>query len=195
MQTLTDIGLTIRQPERLAQRWRDRGAEPSQAPDRTIFLLLLATAVFGLAAYGVTMGMHRGAEGMLSAAFKAPLAAGFAWTVALPSFFIINSATGSKLDLSTTALAALVTCSFGALAMLAGVPVNWFFTLVLPYTAVRWAINLTIFAGVGISMNDVFLRIMRALEPDRGRGPALLWLGLVGTIGAEMMMLLKLFQF
>jgi hypothetical protein len=141
------------------------------------------------------MGLHKGALGMLIAAGKAPFAAGMAWAVALPALYIANSAGGSKLDLSTTVLAALATCSFGALAMLAGVPVNWFFTLALPYAFTRWLVNITVFAGVGVAMTDVFVRIMRALEPDRDRAAAYMWLGLVGIIGTELMVILDLFSF
>lgn len=191
-----EVGLALRRPEDLARRWRDRIESPDRAPGKAIFPVLVMTAILGLAAYGLTMGMHRGdALTMLLAGAKAPLAAGTAWAVALPALYIINSATGSRLDASTTVLAALTTCSFGALAMLAGVSVNWFFTLALPYTAVRWLVSITIFAGVGIAMTDVFLRIMLALEPDRRRATPYLWLGLVGVIGTEMMVLLNMFNF
>lgn len=190
-----EVGQAVRRPEQLAVRWRDRWIDPGRAPPGTIFAALLATAVLGLAAYGLTMGLHRGTGAMLQAAVKAPFAAGTAWAVALPAFYVFNSAAGSKLDSSTTVLAALITCAFGALAMLAGVPINWFFTIALPFAPVRWAVNLVIFAGVGIAMTDTFLRVMRALEPNRSRVPAFLWLGLVGVIGAELMILLELFRF
>lgn len=191
----SEVGQSIRRPEQLATRWRDRAAAPGRAPPSAIFVALLATAILGLSAYGLTMGLHRGTTAMLLAAAKAPVAAGTAWAVALPALYVFNSAAGSKLDASTTVLAALITCAFGALAMLAGVPVNWFFTVAVPFTPVRWGINLLIFAGVGVAMTDTFLRVMRALEPDRSRAPAFLWLGLVGVIGAELMILLELFRF
>ena len=190
-----EVGRAIRRPEALAQRWRDRLMLPEDAPTPVIFVTLTITAIFGLAAYGLTMGMHHGAEGMLAAAYKAPLAAGTGWAVALPSLYIVKSTLGSKLDASTTALAALITCSFGALAMLAGAPVSWFFTIALPYTPIRWFVNIIIFIGVGIAMTDVFLRVMRELAPDESRATAFLWLGLVGTLGAELMALLNLFDF
>jgi hypothetical protein len=188
-----EVGRALRRPEELAVRWRDR-EEERDAPTRVIFFVLFLAAVLGLAGYGLTMGMHKDALQMLISAAKAPLAAGTAWAVALPALYVVNSATGSKLDASTTVLAALTTCSFGALAMLAGVPVNWFFTIALPYTATRWAVNILVFTGVGIAMIDVFVRVMRALEPDRDRAAAYLWLGLVGVIGCELMILLDLFK-
>jgi hypothetical protein len=161
---------------------------------KAIFPVLLATAVFGLAAYGLTMGLLRGAESMLLSAIKAPFAAGTAWAVTVPSFYILRSAAGSKLDASTTALAALITCAFGALAMLAGVPVSWFFTLAVPWSFVHTAIHLIVFTGVGIAMTDVFLRTMRAIDPDKSSGWSWLWLGLISVIGGELMLLLGLFS-
>ncbi len=77
--------------------------------------------------------------------------------------------------------------------MLASVPINWFFGLALDYPAVRALVNAVIFTGVGVCMLDVFLRVMKALEPSRSRLYALVWLGLVATIGAELAVLLSLF--
>jgi hypothetical protein len=190
-----EVGHAVRRPELLATRWRDRRERPADAPPTSVFAALLVTAVLGLAAYGLTMGLHLDAPAMLLAAAKAPFAAGTAWAIALPSLYILNSALGSKLDASTTMLAALTTCSFGALAMLASVPINWFFTLALPFTAIRWLISVVVFTGVGIAMTDTFLRVMGALEPSRTRAVAISWLGLVGIIGTELMILLELFAF
>ena len=186
-----EVGVALRRPEELTVRWRDR--RTAQAPRPIVFAVLLANAVAGTAAYGLVMGLGGGAASMLAAAVKAPLAAGAAWTVALPALYIINSALGSKLDFSTTLLAALATVSFGAMAMLAGVPITWFFTVAVPSEAVRLLVQLVTFAAVAVAMVDVFMRTMRALEPDRGRGYALLWLVLVGVIGTELMVFLDLF--
>lgn len=188
-----EVGLALRRPEELAERWRDRQLLPERAPVRAIFPVLLATAVFGLAAYGLTMGLSRGAHLMLLSALKAPFAAGTAWTVTVPSFYILRSAAGSKLDASTTALAALITCAFGALAMLAGVPVSWFFTLALPFQAARIGIHLVVFSGVGIAMADVFLRTMKTIDRDESSALSWMWLILISVIGGELMLLLDLF--
>jgi hypothetical protein len=192
---IAEIGLALRRPEQLAVRWRDRERPEEIPPGRIIFPLFLGSAVLGLAAYGLTMGMHAGLAGMLLAALKAPFACGTAWAIALPSLYIINSSSGSKLDASTTALAALTTASFGAMAMLAGVPVNWFFTLALPYSAVRYLVNGVVFAGVGVAMADTFLRVMKALEPKRSLFVPAAWLGLLALIGGELMLLVGLFDF
>lgn len=189
---IREIGVALRRPEEFTARWRDRALAP--APPPAVFLVLGVNAVLGLAAYGLVMEMPQGPAAMLSGAIKAPLAAGLAWGIALPALYVINSALGSKLDGSTTLLAALVTCSFGALAMLAGVPITWFFNLAVPSPAVQVAVQIVTFAGVGICMVDVFLRTMKALEPERSRGYPILWLSLVGAIGIELMVFLGLFQ-
>ncbi|MHB8877600.1 MAG: hypothetical protein ACYC8T_28245 [Myxococcaceae bacterium] len=186
-----EVGVALRRPEEFTVRWRDR--RTADAPRPMVFAVLLVSAVVGMAAYGLAMGLGSGPGAMLAAAVKAPLAAGAAWMVALPALYIINSALGSKLDFSTTLLAALSTVSFGAMAMLAGVPITWFFTVAVPSVAVKLAVQLVTFAGVGLCMVDVFMRTMKALEPDRGRSYALLWLVLVAVIGTELMVFLDLF--
>jgi hypothetical protein len=159
------------------------------------FPVLLGNAVLGIAAYGLVMRLHEGWAGMLAGALKASVAAGLAWTLALPALYILNSALGSRLDASTTLLAALTTVSFGALALLASIPITWFFGLALPYGWARLAVNLLVFAGVGVCMADVFLRTLRALEPEHSRAYGFVWLVLVGVIGAELMALFSLFHF
>lgn len=191
---LHEIGVAVRRPEQLATRWRDRNTRPELAPTPWIFPLLTAAAILGLGAYGLTLGLHRGAAAMITGAIEAPLSAGAAWSMALPALYILGSSLGSRLDPSTTALAALITCSFGATAMLAGVPVSAFFTLALPWTWARVLVHLTVFAGVGVAMTDVFLRTMRALEPRRSLLFPMTWLALMGTLGAELMLLLGLFE-
>lgn len=190
-----EVGRAIRRPEALAERWRDRRLIPEDAPTPAVFVALTLTAILGLAAYGLTMGMHHGATGMLLSAAKAPLAAGAAWSIALPSLYIVKQKLGSELDATTTALAALITCSFGALAMLAGVPVSWFFTVAIDSSVVRYLVNFVIFAGVGVAMIDVFFRVMKHIAPDESRFSAFVWLSLVGTLGTELMILLQLFDF
>ena len=189
---IREIGTALRRPEEFVLRFRD--SDDKARKSLTLFPILFANAVLGLAAYGLTMGLHRGAQGMLSTAIRAPIAAGAGWTIALPALYIINTVLGSRLDARTTTLAALTTVSFGALAMLASVPINWFFGITLPHEATRLIVNLVVFAGVSGSMVDVFLRIMKALEPARSRLFALVWLGLVAVIGGELMILLKVFS-
>ena len=128
-------------------------------------------------------------------------AAGLAWGIALPSLYILNSLSGSRLRQSTTFLAALVTTSWGGLAMIASIPINWFFTAALPgivdpgrVAGLVRLVNLVIFTGVGVAMSDVFGRVMQALEPSRGRLP-LWWLAVVGAIGGELFYAFGLFQF
>src|SRR6059058_37013 len=112
---------------------------------------------------------------MAACALACTAAAGIAWAVPLPALYILNSLSGSRLRASTTFLAALVTTSWGGLALLAAIPVAWFFTVALPYAPAVLAIHLLVFAAVGVAMVDVFSRVIASLEPQRGRAPAV-WL-------------------
>lgn len=189
---IREIGAALRRPEEFVLRFRD--SDDKARKSLTLFPILFANAVLGLGAYGLTMGLRGGAEGMLRAAVRAPIAAGAGWTIALPALYIINTVLGSRLDARTTTLAALTTVSFGSLAMLASVPINWFFGITLPYAPIALLVNLVVFTGVSVAMVDVFLRIMKALEPSRSRLFALVWLGLVAVIGGELMILLNVFS-
>src|SRR6267142_2494511 len=91
-------------------------------------------------------------------------------------------------------LAALVTVSWGGLAMIASIPINWFFTATVPHPTFVLIVNLIVFTGVGVSMVDVFRRVMLRLEPQRHFAP-LWWLMIVGIIGAELFFFFGLFQF
>jgi hypothetical protein len=96
--------------------------------------------------------------------------------------------------MSAWLLAALITTSWGGLAMIASIPINWFFTAAVPHATFVLLINLTVFLGVGVAMIDVFQRVMLRLEPRR-HAPPVWWLLLVGTIGGELFYFFKLFQF
>jgi hypothetical protein len=102
--------------------------------------------------------------------------------------------TGSRLRPSSTFLAALVTTSWGGLALIASIPINWFFSVAVPVPWFVLLVNLVVFTGVGVAMIDVFSRVMERLEPERGRMPAW-WLALVGAIGGELMYAFGLFDF
>jgi hypothetical protein len=184
----------LRAPEEFARAWdrSTRGQRPSSW--LPIFAVFFLTAVLGTAAYGLTMGFHRGAPDMIAKSWKAVVAAGGAWATALPTLYIFNSLLGSQLRLSTTFLAALVTTSFGGLAMLASIPINWIWTVAVPLPSWILAVNLVVFTGVGLSMADTFLRVMRAVDPTSRRFP-LVWLAILGCVGGEYFYLLGLFRF
>ena len=192
------VGVALRDPEEFAAAWNDgRSAYPL-----AVWAALLATAIVGTTTYGMTMGLLGGADDIFYKAVICTLAAGFAWAIPLPALYIINSLAGSKLRPSTTLLAALVTTSWGGLAMIASVPINWFFSTAvpdLPIVSPFWAaqlvrgVNLLIFAGVGTAMIDVFRRVMQRLEPTNAHQP-LWYLALVGVIGAQLFYLFGLFE-
>jgi hypothetical protein len=192
------VGQALREPEEFARRWH--GGE--ELYPWWVFAALAATAALGTTTYGLTMGLLGGPRAVALGAVHCTAAAGLAWGVALPALYIFNSLSGSRLRASTTLLAALVTTSWGGLAMVASIPINWFFTvaladLVADPARVAWlvrGVNLVVFTGVGVAMTDVFGRVMEALEPDRGRWPVL-WLAIVAAIGGELFYAFGLFQF
>jgi hypothetical protein len=192
------VGEALREPEQFAAR-RHRGEVDYPAG---VWLALGLTAALGTSIYGMTMGLRHGPAVVGEKAALFTLAAGLAWAVPLPALYILNSLAGAKLRPGTTLLAALVTTSWGGLAMIASVPINWFFSTALPEVPTIgpwWAaqlvrgVNLLIFAGVGVSMVDVFRRVMERLEPGHGGRP-LWYLALVGVIGAQLFYLFGLFE-
>lgn len=187
---LSQILSALEAPEDFAQRWQT-GA---QRYPTSVWLALMLTAIAGTLTYGMTMGILGGAPRVVTAGLSCTLAAGLAWGISLPALYIINSIFGSRLSISSTVLAALVTTSWGGLAMIASIPINWFFTVAVPYEPFILAVNLLIFTGVGIAMIDVFGRIMQRLEPGRGRLPTV-WLLLVAAIGGELFYFFDLFNF
>jgi hypothetical protein len=187
---IAHVGRALRAPEDFAQQWQTGAARYSP----WVWAALLGTAIFGTTTYGMTMGLLGGIQDVLLKACTCTFAAGMAWTVALPALYILNSLAGSRLSFSSTVLAALVTVSWGGLAMVASIPLNWFFLTAIPHPRFALLLNLVIFAGVGISMADVFRRVMRRLEPEREAFPAW-WLLLLTALGSELFFHLGLFHF
>lgn len=184
------VALALREPEAFALAWK--------TGERTypwhVWAALMGAAMLGTLTYGMTMGLLGGTQEILLSGLKCTAAAGLAWALPLPALYILNSMAGSRLAVSSTVLAALVTTSWGGLAMLASIPINWFFSVAVPYAPFIFLVNLIVFAGVGVSMSDVFGRVMEKLEPARGRTPTV-WLLLVGAIGGELFYFFGLFSF
>ena len=159
------VGVALKEPEAFALHWHREGTPYPW----TVFMALSLTAIIGTTTYGMIMGLLGGPERMFAGGLYCTLAAGIAWGVALPALYILNSLSGSRLRASTTFLAALVTTSWGGLAMIASIPIAWFFTAALPEevrlfslhfsrAAAVLVVHLVVFTGVGISMCDVFRR-------------------------------------
>jgi hypothetical protein len=184
------VGLALRDPEAFAVAWNE-GQTDYKLP---VWLALLATAVLGTTTYGMTMGLLGGGPDVIYKGFVCTLAAGVAWAIPLPALYILNSLSGSRLGASSTLLGALVTVSWGGLAMIASIPINWFFSATIPHPGFVLLVNLVVFAGVGVSMIDVFRRVMLRLEPNRQFAPTW-WLAIVSVIGAELFYFFGLFQF
>jgi len=173
--SLGHVWLALQEPEEFALRW-DRGDE----------------------SYRLSVWLAIAAKG-----FLLTVAAGLAWAIPLPALYILNSLAGSRLRPSTTLLAALVTTSWGGLALVASIPINWFFSVAVPPLAPQWIsagavtqiirfVQIVIFAGVGLSMVDVFRRVLGSLEP-RFADDFPWFLFLVGLIGAQLSYVFNLF--
>jgi hypothetical protein len=184
------IGQALREPEAFAVRWQREGTPY----DWSVFAALAFTAILGTTTYGMIMGIRGGVHEMLLGGLRCTAAAGIAWSLPLPALYILNSLSGSRLRASTTFLAALVTTSWGGLAMIASIPVSWFFSVALDSPTVLLIVHLAVFAAVGVAMIDVFCRVLEHLEPSRGRAPAW-WLLLVSAIGGELFYAFGLFEF
>ena len=187
---LAHVGQALREPEAFTLRWHHEGAPYAW----WVFAALALTAVAGTLSYGMTLGVLGGPRRMAACALACTAAAGIGWGVPLPALYVLNSLSGSRLRASTTLLAALVTTSWGGLALMASIPINWFFTAAVPVGWFVLLVNLVVFAGVGAAMAAVFCRVMEALEPARGRAPGW-WLALVGAIGGELFYAFGLFDF
>jgi hypothetical protein len=184
------VGLALREPEEFAVRWNANQAHYHWL----VWVSLMATAILGTMTYGMTMGLSGDLQDVFKKGLACTLGAGLAWGIPLPALYILNSQSGSRLRASSTLLAALVTTSWGGLAMIASIPINWFFTVAIPSPGFILLVNLTVFTGVGVAMIDVFRRVMQRLEPNRGATP-IWWLVIVATIGSELFYFFGLFKF
>jgi hypothetical protein len=187
---LSHVGQALRDPEVFALRWHREGAPYAW----WVFAALGLTAIVGTLSYGLTLGILGGPARMAACALACTAAAGIGWGLPLPALYVLNSLSGSRLRASTTLLAALVTTSWGGLALMASIPINWFFTVAVSVGWFVLLVNLLVFTGVGAAMVDVFCRVMERLEPARGRAPGW-WLALVGAIGGELFYAFGLFDF
>lgn len=187
---IAHVGQALRTPEEFAAAWNEGAVQYRW----WVWLSLMGTAILGTLTYGMTMGLLGHASDVVDKGLACTLAAGLAWGMPLPALYILNSLSGSKLSVSSTFLAALVTTSWGGLAMIASIPINWFFSVAVPHSGFVLLVNLVVFAGVGVAMIDVFQRVMRRLEPLRETTPTW-WLMIVGSIGGELFYSFGLFDF
>ena len=195
--SVASVGLALREPEQFAIAW-DREDERYGV---WVWAGLAGAAILGTMSYGLTLGLPSGAMGMLAKAVLLTMAAGLAWAIPLPALYILHSFGGSRLRASTTLLAALVTTSWGGLALVASVPIGGFFSIAMPSlpidsTAAAWVVlgvNLLVFAGVGVAMSDIFCRVVARLEPDRECQPTWFLL-LVALIGGQLYYVFGLFS-
>jgi hypothetical protein len=180
----------LRDPERFLRAWNDHGR---RAYSPWVFVLLVAVAALGTAGYGFAIGLPFGWRAALERALGLSVAAGSAWALALPTFYILGSLSGMRLRFTTTLLAAILTKHYAALALLASIPIQLLFSTLLPFETVRLAVHIAVFAGVGICAADVLVRVVREVEPE-SVPVAKAWLLLLGALGPELFYLLGVFQ-
>src|SRR3981189_3752944 len=109
--SLVHIGQALREPEEFTLLWQQAGSPYAW----WVFAALALTAIAGTTTYGLSMGVLGGTARMLACRRACTVAAGLAWSLPLPALYILNSLSGSRLRISTTFLAALVTTSWGGL--------------------------------------------------------------------------------
>ena len=197
--SLAHVGQALREPEDFTLAWHRQTVD--YRPE--VWLALALTAIAGTVTYGMTMGIGLGVQVIAEKASLLTLAAGLAWGIPLPALYILNSMAGSRLRASTTLLAALVTTSWGGLALIASIPIHWFFRVAIPAQApdlfspqaaehIVLGVNLLVFAGVGLSMVDVFWRVITTVETRPDTQP--FWYpALIGLIGGQLFYLFGLF--
>jgi hypothetical protein len=190
LSSISHVGQALRDPESFALAWNTGEVRYRW----WVWSALAATAILGTTTYGMTMGLLGGSVEMFRKGLACTAAAGLAWAIPLPALYILNSLNGSRLPASSTFLAALVTTSWGGLAMIASIPINWFFTASIPHDGFLLVLNIVVFSGVGVAMIDTFQRVMIRLEPRRHSAPTW-WLVLVGMIGLELFYQFELFRF
>jgi hypothetical protein len=189
---LAHVGQALREPEEFTLAWHQQSVDYRP----TVWLALALTAIAGTLTYGMTMGIGLGPRVIAEKGLLMTLAAGLAWGVPLPALYILGCFAGSRLSASTTLLAALVTTSWGGLALLASVPIYWFFHVAIPALApelfservahgIVAAVNLLVCAGVGLSMADVFWRVISTVEP-RHEGQPFWFPALIAVIGGQL---------
>lgn len=181
----------LRNPEGLLRTWRDHGTGAYPA---SLFFMLLGITAASTAAYGFVMALPLGLSVALARAVAFTAAAGTAWIVTLPTLYIAGNVLGHRLEASTTILAATLTVHYGALAMLASIPIHLLFAAVFESPTVNFLINIVIFTGVGFCASDVLLRAIEIVDPTARRFAAR-WLVLLGILGAELFAYAGIFQF
>ena len=195
---VAQVGLALREPEEFTRRWHGGDA----LYPWWVFLALALTAILGTTTYGLTMGLLGGPGTILLDAvllhdgrragvgnrpafalhLQQPLglaAAAEHDAAGCPGDDELGRTGDDRVDPDQLVLHRLAP------------------DLVANPSRVTWlvrAVNLVVFTGVGISMTDIFGRVMEVLEPERGRWPVL-WLAVVSAIGGELFYAFGLFQF
>jgi hypothetical protein len=187
---VTVVWLAFREPEGFIRRWHNFG---QPYPPR-VFVLLAGLALLGTAAYGLLLGLPEGPSRALECCGLFTALTALSWAAPLPALYIFNSLAGSRLRVSTTFLAALVTASWGGLGFLALLPISAIFFLTFSNRWVLLANHLVVFAVVGLCMAVLYSRLQLSLEPHRSSGRNW-WLWLFVLLQTELLYASRVLQF
>jgi hypothetical protein len=152
--------------------------------------VLAGLAVTGAFAYGAVAHAGPGLSGAAHGALAAVAAAAGAVVLAFPALHIFGTILGARIGLRRLCLLVGHAAGFGGAALLAGVPVVWFFGLALPDSHLRELVTLAVPLLAGLGTASVFLSVVRAADPDRSLVFDASWLLLCAVLTAELGFLL-----
>jgi len=170
-----------------------------QQPRRTFALLLAMLVMFGCF-YGALMGTYAGITGdrflqVIYSAAKLPLLLLVTFTVALPSFFVLNTLLGVRADFPIV-LRALLTTQAGLTIILASfAPLTLFWYAAVENYQAAILFNTLMFGVSSISAQFLLLRHYRPLIARRPVHLKLfrIWLILYAFVGIQMGWVLRPF--
>jgi hypothetical protein len=145
-------------------------------------LWLLAGGLLGFVIYGAAAGCFQGGIQVLVAAFKAPLIAGLALVLCLPSLYVFSALSGARW--SRRRLLAAVAGFVGTLGILlaALLPVSWLFSVSSRYLASAVWIHVILWL---VSLVFGWRFLGRALRESGVGGGMFLWLALFALVSLQ----------
>ncbi len=132
-----------------------------------------------------------GSETVVWGAVSNVAAAGLAWAVTAPALVVGARMAGEESAPARLGTATIVSLTFGAMALLASIPMVAFYVLASGWPVLGLVAHGLVIAGVGFSTAVVHRRVAR-----RVGGSQLLhlaWLGLFGLLDLELALLMNVF--
>jgi hypothetical protein len=151
-------------------------------------LWLLAGGLVGFVIYGAAAGCFQGGAQVLVSAFKAPLIAGLALALCLPSLYVFSALSGARW--SRRRLLAAVAGFVGTLGILlaALLPVSWLFSVSSRYLASAVWIHVILWL---VSLVFGWRFLGRSLRESGAGGGMFLWLALFALVSLQVATFLR----